>query len=194
MGGMDAHNNVYIVLSRSNTILSQAIHLIKGDKYTHAALSLDRDLKHMFSFGRRWTYNPFVGCFRRENLNEGIYKSHVYLPGTVIQVPVSPEQYESVTHHIDNFMLDSVDYGYNYWGLFVNLFGNPFGGPLEDNERFFCSEFVYYVLNGSGVCDLGLHRGFIRPQDLLRLNGKIIFEGNLMKYHCNPMRVTAIET
>jgi hypothetical protein len=185
---MDDHNNVYIVLSRSNTILSHVIHLLKGDKYTHAALSLDRDLKHMFSFGRRWAYNPFVGCFKRENLSAGIYKSHDCLPGTIIQIPVSPAQYKSVTRQIDNFLLYRVEYGYNYLGLFVNLFGNPFGQPPEDNERFFCSEFVYYVLNGNGVCDLGLHRGLVRPQDLMKLSGKIIFEGDLMKYRRNLAR------
>lgn len=64
---------LYVVLARSNTILSRLIHVIKEDEYTHAALSLDRDLEYMFSFGRRSANNPFIGCFKRERLDEGLY-------------------------------------------------------------------------------------------------------------------------
>jgi hypothetical protein len=169
---------VYAVLSKSPTILSRAIHGIKGDGYTHAALSLDRHLDFMFSFGRRRAYNPFIGCFKRESMNEGIYKNIAVLPGAVLEIPVTREQYDAVCRHVGKFLLDAHTYSYNYFGLM----GNLIGVARKDNKRFFCSEFVYHILHESGVCDLGIPRGMVRPQTLLHLRGRVIFEGDLKTY------------
>jgi hypothetical protein len=27
----------------------------------------------MYSFSRRYTYNPFIGCFKKEEVNKGVY-------------------------------------------------------------------------------------------------------------------------
>lgn len=43
---------VYVVLTRTNTVISRLIQLFKKDEFTHAAISLDRDLANMYSFGR----------------------------------------------------------------------------------------------------------------------------------------------
>ena len=61
---------LYIVLTRTNTVTSRLIHIIKHDKYTHAAISLDKNLKSMYSFARKHTFNPFIGGFKKENINE----------------------------------------------------------------------------------------------------------------------------
>jgi len=74
---------IYVILSRSTTVLSRLIHHFKGDEYTHAALALDKELNYMFSFGRRRPGNPFVGCFKHEKLNEGVYKNAPTLPGII---------------------------------------------------------------------------------------------------------------
>lgn len=169
---------IYIVLTRSTTILSRLIHCLKGDEFTHAALAFDKELNYMFSFGRRRPGNPFVGCFKRERLDEGIYKNALSLPGIIIEIPVSPLQYENISEQIETFLLDSHLYSYNYLGLAGNLFNRIH----QDCRRFFCSEFVYHVLNRGGVCDLKMPRGRVHPQDLMRLGGKVIFKGNLMEY------------
>ena len=57
--------HLYIVLTRTNTVMSNLIQILKNDEYTHAAISLDKELNHMYSFGRRNTYNPFVGRFKK---------------------------------------------------------------------------------------------------------------------------------
>ncbi|NLL30406.1 MAG: hypothetical protein GX258_05050, partial [Clostridiales bacterium] len=72
--------NLYIVLTRTNTVISNLIHIVTNDQYTHAAISLDKELNNMYSFARRNTYNPFVGRFRREDINEGVYKFNENLP------------------------------------------------------------------------------------------------------------------
>src|SRR5690554_939767 len=76
---------IYIVLTRTNTILSRLISIIKNDEYTHASISLNKDLNYMYSFGRKNKYNPFIGRFVKENIDEGVYGWHKKLKGLVIE-------------------------------------------------------------------------------------------------------------
>ncbi|MFC8597705.1 MULTISPECIES: hypothetical protein [unclassified Isoptericola] len=170
--------SIYVVLSRSSTVLSRTIRLATRDEYTHAALALDADLELMFSFGRRRAANPFVGCFKRERLDDDLYRDMPELPGVVLEVPVTPAQRELVCGQVSEFLLDSHTYTYNAPGLVSGLFGRG----SEDDRRFFCSEFVYQVLHGAGVCDLGLPRWKVRPQTLLQVPGSVAFRGDLKRY------------
>jgi len=85
---------IYIVLTRTNTMLSNIIRFVKKDEYTHASLSLDKTFETMYSFGRKYTYNPFIGTFVTENFNDGIYGLHRYLYGKVLEINVDDSQYE----------------------------------------------------------------------------------------------------
>lgn len=167
--------HLYIVLTRTNTVMSNLIQILKNDEYTHAAISLDKELNHMYSFGRRNTYNPFVGRFKREDINEGIYKICNTLPGAIIEVEVSEEQYEKAKVLLEHFISNSHLYKYNYRGLVHSLINKP----IYSDYRFLCSEFVYCILNEIGIADLKLSRNLVRPQSLLNIEGKIIFKGNL---------------
>jgi len=158
--------------------LSRLIHHFKGDEYTHAALAFDKDLNYMFSFGRRRPGNPFVGCFKHERLDEGVYKSAATLPGIILGITVTAEQYAKVFDLFVNFLLDSHMYSYNYLGLFANLLHRDH----RNDHRYFCSEFVYHILFESGICDLKKPRGLVRPQDLLDISGEIVYAGDLKHY------------
>jgi hypothetical protein len=170
--------NVYVVLSRSRTVLSRTIALATRDEFTHSSLALDPGLDLMFSFGRRRAGNPFVGCFRRERFDDGLYRGMDVVPGVVLEVPVTPEQHEAIRVRITEFLLDSHAFSYNVRGLV----GARFGRGHEAEDRFFCSEFVYHVLHGAGVCDLGVERWQVRPQTLLDLPGRVVFRGDLKDY------------
>jgi ribosomal protein L31E len=166
---------LYIVLTRTNTVISKIIQVIKKDEFTHAAISLDKDLNHMYSFGRRKTYNPFVGRFKKEEMNEGIYKTSNTLPGAVIEVQVSKQQYEKTKELIEHFINNSNTYKYNYMGLVYCLLNRT----SYRDDKFLCSEFVYYILNESDIADLKIPRNLVRPQSLLNIEGKVIYNGNL---------------
>lgn len=169
------NRKIYIVLTRTNTILSRMIGIIKNDEYTHASISLDSGLYKMYSFGRKYTYNPFVGRFVKENFNEGVYGKHDNLYGLVMEIEVSYEQYRKVENLINEFILNKDLYKYNYMGLINCLLNRE---SCNDN-RFLCSEFVYYILNKSGIINFNKPSNLVRPQDLLNINGRIDFKGNL---------------
>jgi hypothetical protein len=169
---------IYIVLVQSPTVPAKMMNFFKRNKYTHAALSLDKNLDSAFSFGRHWTTYPCPCGFKQENFNEGIYGKFADLPGMVLELEATDEQYKKVMEKLDEFISRDKDYGYNYLGLLANFFRLDY----KNKKRFFCSEFVYYVLYESGIFDLGTPRVFVSPQELLKVSKKVVYEGNLKTY------------
>ena len=45
--------SVYILLTRSHTLLSHSVALMTGDEWTHVSLALDSKLERMYSFARK---------------------------------------------------------------------------------------------------------------------------------------------
>ena len=168
---------LYIVLTRTNTTMSKLIQIFKNDEYTHAAISLDKNLDQMYSFGRKHIFNPFVGRFKKEKLDEGIYKISRTVPGVIIELQVSKQQYEDAKELLEQFISNSNLYKYNYMGLLCCLFNKS----VCYDYRFLCSEFVYYILKESGIVDLKKSRNLVRPENLLDIEGKIIYKGDLKK-------------
>lgn len=169
------NKRIYIVLTKTNTLLSTLIGIIKKDEYTHASISLNKSLSTMYSFGRKYTYNPFVGRFVEENLNEGVFGLQKRLNGLVMELEVSTEQYDEIRCLLNEFIENSTAYKYNYLGLINSLLN------IEScsRDKFLCSEFVYYILSECGTANLYKPRNLVTPQDLLKVNGRVIFKGNL---------------
>jgi len=176
-------NYLYIVLTRNNTVISKLIKLFTNDEYTHASIALDKELNNMYSFGRKYAYNPFIGIFIREHVNKGIYKLQNEVPSIVLEVEVSKKQYEKAQDLIGQFVSNSHIYKYNYRGLLHSLFKVE----AYNENRFLCSEFVYHILKESGIADFNISRNLVRPQNLLALESNIVFIGNLkhFKYRKN---------
>lgn len=170
--------SIYIVLIHSSTVPSRLIGFFTRDKYTHASISLDKELRQMYSFSRRWATNPFIGCFKREVIEDALHNNRVAIPSVVLELSVTEEQYMMVITQIEAFVKERNRYGYNYIGLLANFFRLKY----KNDARFFCSEFVYHILYESGILDLRIHRGFVSPQDLLKVGNKIVYEGDFRKY------------
>ena len=151
---------LYIVLTRPNT---------------HASISLNKGLDEMYSFARKYTYNAFIGIFKCENINKGLYKVHKVLPGLIMEVEVSKEQYEKVQEILESFIANSHRYKYNYKGLLYSAFNKE----ACNDYRFMCSEFVYHLLKESQIADFKIARNLVRPQSLLNIRNRVIFKGNL---------------
>ncbi len=168
-------DRIYIVLTRTNTLVSNLIHIFTKDRYTHAAISLDKDLKEMYSFARKWTFNPFIGGFRKEDLDNGVYRFSRTLPGKVIEIEVSHEDYQMVKKTIREFSENRDKYGYNYLGLIYNFLNIS----VDVEDRFLCSEFVYHVLNKHEIIDLKKPKALVRPQNFEEVIGKVVYDGDL---------------
>lgn len=181
---------IYVVLTRTNSGLSNVVKFITRDKYTHAAISLDRELNEMYGFSRKYTYNPFIGIFKKENVTKGLYKHQKILPGIIIEMTVTKEQYTKFKTIIDEFTINSYRYKYNSKGLIYVLLNKE----MSAENKFLCSEFVYYILNQCGIIEWNIPANLIRPQQLVNLPGRIIYEGDLKEIVYNRKMVYAEES
>lgn len=164
--------SIYIVLTRTSTLLSRAISCITGDMYTHASIALEENLQAMYSFGRKRCYNPLKGGFCRENLNEGIFASCQALPYAMIQIDITEEQYDKANALIEAYSQNAAYYRYNYVGLLLARIGKQY----KCNQRFYCSEFIYDFLEQCKIVSEKLPP-VIRPQELMQY-GKIVEAGD----------------
>lgn len=168
--------SIYIVLTRTKSLLSRFICVYKGDKYSHATLAFDLKLDRMYGFGRKYSFFPFYGRFRVEKINTGFLGRHRKLPGAIIKLDVTEDQYREVRQLVGHFVIHEKLYRYNTIGLMSSVIGKY----VVDEYKYFCSEFVYYVLYKCDILDFGVHQGLVRPQSFYD-NLKEIYEGDLKR-------------
>ncbi len=91
---------VYVLLTRTNTVLSRTIGKTTGDDFTHASLALDAELTRLYSFGRRFEHNPFLAGFVRESLTHGVFSWDDGIPCAVYALNVDDRVYAAVERRI----------------------------------------------------------------------------------------------
>ncbi|MBS7401892.1 MAG: hypothetical protein KIG16_05260 [Eubacteriales bacterium] len=173
---------IFIVLCRTGTVLSRAIGKITGDWFTHASVSLDGDLATMYSFGRLWAYNPWIGGFVKESVAYGTMRRFRRADTAVIKIMVTAEQYEQMQDYLTTMYAKRRKYHYNYRGLFLS----PWKIRVHKCNRFYCSEFVTDFLERFGLIPVGALGGVVRPMQLLKLVelgiGAVVYRGALCQF------------
>lgn len=168
---------VYLVLSYTGTILSKIVRFYTKKEYSHVSISLDKDLKKMYSFGRLNPYNAFIGGFVHESLDEGTFKRFYKTETTIYEVDITDEQYEKLLKLITYFEKKKELFKFNILGLFAV----PFNIKVKRKRSFYCAEFVKYALERSDI-NKNLPE-IIKPEDFKKLdNKKIIYKGNMQEY------------
>ena len=169
--------SIYLVMSQTGSILSRTIKLITKKEYNHISLSFDDKLDCMYSFGRKYTYNPFIGVFVVESINKGSFLRFNKTKCKVIEVVLTEEQYDRLLSNIDIMILKKDKYKYNIMGLFLALFNIE----RHPDTKFYCSEFVRYVLEKSGV-DVSMIPTIPHPVDFEIMSNREIYRGLLKDY------------
>lgn len=157
--------NIYILLTKSDTILSKMVHLITADTYTHVSISFEENLQPLYSSSRKngKTLFPAGPCV--ENLHRGYYKNHSRIPCAVYKLCVSDEAYEKALYEVTQIMADSNNYHFNVLGLLLCQFNIPY----HRKHYFFCSQFVSEVLCRSRALDFPKDTSLMRPSDYMKL-------------------------
>ena len=157
--------SIYILLTKTNTILSRAIHAAPGNQYTHAALSLDDTFTQLYSFGRKYKYSYLPAGFVRESVNRGVLGDCDDVECAVYELQISNRKYKKLCKVLNEMEAEMEVYQYNILGLILCLFGVA----NQRRHHFFCSQFVSYVLVKSGVVEFGKAPSLIRPVDFQNL-------------------------
>jgi len=130
----------------------------------------------MYSFGRLNPYNPFIGGFVHEYIDDGTFKRFKNTVSKVYSLSVEDQKYEKLKKVICDIQDHRKDYTFNILGLFaagIHI-------RLKYNKSFYCAEFVKYVLDKSRVkTDLPEP---IKPEDFKALKAKVVYAGLLRDY------------
>ena len=170
---------VYVLLTRTNTVLSRTIGKTTGDDFTHASLALDAELTRLYSFGRRFEHNPFLAGFVRESLTHGVFSWDDGIPCAVYALNVDDRVYAAVERRIRRMYELRRRYRYNLLGLLYNYAGRAHSRAY----RYFCSEFVADTLQRTGALRLNMPPARMRPNDFAELPGlRLVYQGGIGGY------------
>ncbi|EWG11028.1 hypothetical protein [Cytobacillus firmus] len=174
-----SNQKIYILLTDTGTLFTRLIKLYTKKPYNHASISLDPELKEVYSFGRKTAKNPFIGGFVQENIRGEHFSSSRC---TVISCSVTEEQHNKLKAFINKIESEKQHYGYNLLGLFAIMFNKP----LSRDNAFFCSQFVATVLQKCQIVHFTKPPALVIPHEFLEMEDfHVDFQGNLKDYFQN---------
>ncbi len=169
---------IYVMMSHTGTILSRIIRMKTGAEYTHVSIALDKNLKQMYSFGRLHPYIAFLGGFVRERRNFGTFKRFKNTEVGILELEVTEKQFEAINNVIFYIKKNKRKYHFNILGLILAGMNKK---STKEN-RFYCAEFVKYVLE-QGEIDISNLSNIIKPEDFKELkNANLLYKGYLRDY------------
>ena len=179
---------IYILLTRSETLLSKIVHFMTADTYTHASIAFDADLKMLYSSSRKNGHSLFPAGPCTESLYGGYYKRHPQIPCAVYELQVSDETYEKAKLEVKQIMVAADQYHFNIIGLLLCKFNVPY----HRKRYYFCSQFVSEVLHRSKAITLPKDTSLMRPSDYMWLPELLCrFQGYLNELAAQPRLLLA---
>lgn len=179
--------NIYIVLAHTGTLMSRIIRIFMKDEVSHVSISLDKELKEMYSFGRLNPYNAFIGGFVHEYIDKGTFKRFKNTRASIYSLEITDEQYQNIENIIRKFEKEKEDYIFNIIGMFAVWFKKK----IKRKNSFYCAEFVKYVIETSGI-ETNLPE-LVRPESFKNIpNLQKIYSGLLRKYQYEKIDIEKI--
>lgn len=169
---------VYVLLTRTHTTFSRFIHLMTHDPYTHAAIGVDGEDGLFYGFGRKYPNLPFPGAFRAECP----WKFRHDAPVRIYRIDVSEDCYQMISQVLRKMYREKDIYSYNLLGVVLCRFNLHL--PVVRQHHFFCSQFVAWLLEGSGAVKLPVSSDLFRPSYFCDLPcAKLVYEGGPVHTH-----------
>ena len=110
---------IYILLTRSGTLLSKLVYAATGASYTHASMAFDAELSCLYSSTRKNGYTMFPAGPSKEYLNRGVFRLRDNAPCALYALEVSDEAYSHALCRAEEFMRHSEEYSFNTLGLIL---------------------------------------------------------------------------
>lgn len=168
---------VYIMLMHSGTALATAIKTVTGSHFSHSSISFDSSMKSMYSFGRKFDTNPFIGSFKKEDIHSDFFKGKT-IPYALYVIPCTKSEIDLMKKRLDYFIQNRTKFSYDFTGLFKNYLG------IADNPEYkwFCSRFVADILNaGRPSSDpYVVEPSLMKPEDFLYTNFATYVTGGIL--------------
>ena len=137
---------IYVVFSSTPYAVGKLIRLFTGEAYNHVSISLDRDLKQMYGFARRYYRLPLYGGFVKECV------SRYHIKGNsanvrICALPVTADQFDRLRRELSAMYENRDRYLYNHFSVLSTLVRRP----VRLRDAYTCVEFGVEVLRGLGI-------------------------------------------
>lgn len=170
---------VYIIVSRTDTVLGRMIRKSLGVPFNHCSIATDRSLSCFYSIGRKGVYNPLRAGFVRESKDAGFFKIHSNAQIAVLRVAVTEEQLQALEQRLSEVQARAAQIHYSLLGLIYCYFGIS----VKRENKYFCSQFVAELLQSAGIELLQKPSTLTRPHDFLQLpEAETIYTGTFQNY------------
>ena len=170
---------VYIIQMDTKTIPSRIISLFTMYKYSHVAISFDKNCDVTYSFGRKSLYSIFNGGFIIENRTGKFFKRFRDTKCRVYEIDVTNEQYNDLIKIIRYMKKNKDIYGYDYLGIILRYLKIP----VTFKNKYVCSYFVAQLLEDANVCSFDKKTFNVKPRDFENVNGfNLIYTGKYAMY------------
>lgn len=168
---------IYFLFTDTGTNLSRLISYCTKESLNHVSIGFDKHLTEVYSFGRKYPKNPFIGGFVREDVHSDFLKQSNC---AVYALHLTDTEFEMILDKIKEIEAVKDDYRYNFLGLIGVLLEIE----IHRKNKFFCSQFVATVLSGTGSFPLEKSICFITPADIREQTGMhLIYTGRLDAYN-----------
>lgn len=176
--------SIYILLTRSDTVLSRIVHLFTAARYTHVSIAFDGELQTVYSSSRKNGRTLFPAGPCREYLEHGYWREHDQVPCVLYELQVDDRVYHAAQREVKRILSNQGKYHFNILGLLLCQMNIPF----RRRHHFFCSQFVGQVLAWSGALPLPKDPSVIKPCDYMSMPELACrFQGRLCELlQCKP--------
>lgn len=181
------NKSIYIIITHTPSVVSKIIRKFTHTPYNHVSVSLDAELDHMFSFGRRYRYFPWIGGFVRESPRFGTLGRFPETEAIVLTLNVDEDAYDDISGRLEDMLAHKYSYKYDTLGLLLAIFGKSF----KREKCYYCSAFVRELLVEFGIEDEELFNEIVRPMDFLELpDTREIYRGKLLEFAEQAERIS----
>lgn len=179
---------VYVLLTDTGTLFTKLIKWVTNAPYNHASIAFDENLDEIYSFGRKHPRNPLIAGFIREDVYFGTYRYFDNTRCLLIKIHISPKEYRRIRKVIHGFNNNKDIYSYNLLGLI----GVAVRHPINQRNKYFCSQFVAEVFEKGGLNLWSFPPALVTPNDfLIHPRFEFVYEGKLYDYPLlNPVMLS----
>ena len=180
---------IYILLTRTTTILSRAVHLLTADDYTHVSIAFNKNLQPLYSSSRKNGRTLFPAGPCKESFKRGYLKEHTDIPCAVYELQVTPEVYNRAKREVEKVIKNADNYHFNIIGLLLCRMNIAY----NRKKNYFCSQFVSEVLKRSKALSLPKESSLMRPSDYMNLPElALCFRGKLNDFIRSVNRTSVV--
>ena len=114
-----------------------------------------------------------------EGINIGTFKRFNKTTAQILSLKIKDEDYSKIEETINHIEINKKKYNFNVFGLILAMFNKK----IQSEKRFYCAEFVKYVL-AKGNVDVSNLPNVIRPEDFMKIkNTENVYIGKLKDYN-----------